>query len=884
LSVVDARYDAYCVADATFYDTPMRFPAEKATTAGKAAFTISERPVPQGWRRGERGEWVMLTPERAELPAQGWKVHVSACLDNADELLRLTWDYCVERSLPFKYLAGPRVLFMRNIKYADRGGSGKLITIYPLDERQCESVLKELDEIVGGRPGPYILSDLRWNAGPLYVRYGGFTWRYLNTPGGGREPAIQAPDGTLVPDRRKPVFTVPPWVGVPDFLRPSLAARNTATFDHVPYVPEQALHFSNGGGVYLAGRETTGEKVVLKEARPHAGLASDRSDAVTRLRRERDILTQLKGVPGVPRYLGYFTVVDHEFLAEEFAEGRPLAAAVEARNPLILNAMSRQEARDYTAWALEVCRVVERTVAGIHARGIVVGDLHPANILVTDGGEVTLIDFEVAASQRENHRPSMGNPGFTSREPLRGFAVDRYALACLRLFMFLPLTPLFHRDAGKARLLAEEIRTCFPVPSAFLEEAVTTITAPAKASSGSAAGATAGPVCDGSSGSMARWEQWLSSWEDLRQSMVTAIVSAATPEREDRLFPGDVRQFITPEGGLGMAYGAAGVLYALSATGTDARPDHEEWFVRRAERLGNDMGPGFYEGLHGVAFALDHLGHQATAAQIIDRCLTANLDSVGLDLFAGLAGIGLTLVHLADRTGDPALDDAAALVARVAAGQLEASPGTPGQDATNQPRTGLLHGVCGCGLLFIRMFEHTEDTAYLDLAATAIERDLQACLTSAPGGWALREPGPRLYLADGIAGLGVVLDHYLTHREDDRFTTAVETIIRPLSAEYHAHSGLFTGRAGIIVFLARLPAVHATLNRHLRALGWHALGHHDEVAFPGDHLVRLSMDLATGNAGVLLALDTALRPRGATLPFLAPATLAASSDFRARTQ
>jgi hypothetical protein len=35
-----------------------------------------------------------------------------------------------------------------------------------------------LGELLYGQPGPYILSDLRWGSGPLYVRYGGFAERY----------------------------------------------------------------------------------------------------------------------------------------------------------------------------------------------------------------------------------------------------------------------------------------------------------------------------------------------------------------------------------------------------------------------------------------------------------------------------------------------------------------------------------------------------------------------------------------------------------------------------------------------------------------------------------------------------------------------------------
>ena len=42
------------------------------------------------------------------------------------------------------------------------------------------------------------------------------------------------------------------------------------------------------------------------------------------------------------------------------------------------------------------------------------------------------------------------------------------------------------------------------------------------------------------------------------------------------------------------------------------------------------------------------------------------------------------------------------------------------------------------------------------------------------------------------------------------------------------------------------------------------------LAFPGEQLLRLSMDLATGTAGVLLALGAALHDEPVHLPFLAP--------------
>ena len=67
-------------------------------------------------------------------------------------------------------------------------------------------------------------------------------------------PAIEDPDGTLVPDQRDPVFHVPSWVTVPDFLAPHLAARNATTTTDLPYDIQDVLHFSNGGGLYRGPR------------------------------------------------------------------------------------------------------------------------------------------------------------------------------------------------------------------------------------------------------------------------------------------------------------------------------------------------------------------------------------------------------------------------------------------------------------------------------------------------------------------------------------------------------------------------------------------------------------------------------------------------------
>ena len=112
--------------------------------------------------------------------------------------------------------------------------------------------------------------------------------------------------------------------------------------------------------------------------------------------------------------------------------------------------------------------------------------------------------------------------------------------------------------------------------------------------------------------------------------------------------------------------------------------------------------------------------------------------------------------------------------------------------------------MSGPALMFIRFFERTGDANLLDLAATAIRMDLDRCVTDKNGALHVDE-GSRIlpYLARGSVGIGMVIDDYLAHRGDDRFAEAREGIRRAAHSVYYAQSGLFSGRAGMLLHLAR---------------------------------------------------------------------------------
>ena len=434
---MDKRYELFCLADPLFYDSP------NSSRVARREFAVASRPLPAGWTRTSAGEWQIQLPPGDPVPAQGWKIHVSAGQDNAERVLGEVFDYCVRREISFKFLRGPLALHVRNAKYAPRGSSGKLATIYPADDTSCAHILAELDGIVGGEPGPYILSDLRYADGPLYVRYGAFLPQHCRDAGGELVPAVRDNTGRLVPDVRGPVFAVPDWVALPGFLAPHLAARNAVTVGDLPYRIDRALHFSNGGGVYVGTDARTGQRVVLKEGRPYAGLAADGADAVTRLRHEHDILQQLSGLDVVPGVRGYLEAGEHHFLIMEHIDGSPLNSLYAHRHPLIEADPDPDDVASYTSWALDICARVEAAVEAIHDRGIVLNDLHMFNVMVRPDDTIALIDFEAAARIGDGARPTLGNPGFLAPRDRTGFDIDWYSLGCVKLAMFLPLTTLF---------------------------------------------------------------------------------------------------------------------------------------------------------------------------------------------------------------------------------------------------------------------------------------------------------------------------------------------------------------------------------------------------------------------------------------------------------
>ena len=146
------------------------------------------------------------------------------------------------------------------------------------------------------------------------------------------------------------------------------------------YELRRVLGRGSGGEVWLASERATGEAVAVKCVRPGADIA-----VRDRLRREAAVLAgidhphvlRLRGVAGC-------TGSDEVALVLDLATGGSLARLVARRGPLSAGEV------------VTVLVPLAEALAEVHARGVVHGDVTPANVLFAADGRPVLADLGVA--------------------------------------------------------------------------------------------------------------------------------------------------------------------------------------------------------------------------------------------------------------------------------------------------------------------------------------------------------------------------------------------------------------------------------------------------------------------------------------------------------
>ncbi|MER5864318.1 class IV lanthionine synthetase LanL [Kitasatospora sp. NPDC002040] len=823
--------------------TPLRTAGGPESVAGGPAVDgplaeVVRSAVAGTGRRGGGGDWEFTTealwctvrPAGSVVPEQGWKLHVSAAGEAAAEVLAavagvLALDACV-----FKFAADPEKLHQVNSRNSERGSAGKFITVYPADDEQFRRLAAELHRATAEFPGPSVLSDRPYAPGSrVHYRYGVFARRAELGNDGAYRSMLHAPDGTRTEDVRAASYRCPPWLVDPVEGRGSTTApaapaspsgerRTGGVLLGGRYALTAAVRHGTKGGVFL-GRDTEGTDVVVKQARAHIEVDRSGTDARAALRHEAEVLGLLAGAGLAPAVIDLIEQGDAVYLVQERVPGVALGSWVAGQ--------LRRDGSPDVPWqtARGVALGLVELVQQVHARGLVLRDLSPGNVMVRPDGSLRLVDLELAATAGATVGTA-GTPGYRAPEqelPVceAGFGADLYALGGLFFLLATGHDPLLPpgegsleqwlaaaaQEGGTARELmplALGLRTSDPARRWPLSQVLDQLS----------------PAARGAARTSGVGEQFKArpvAAAALVADGLDHLAATATPERADRLWP------TVPGGQLtdpcNVQHGAAGVLAFLARATAAGLPAGESagqaarWIERRVAAEPTVL-PGLHFGRSGVVWALLDAAEALGDAELARRAvaLAAPIPTAwpNPDVCHGAAGAGFLHLRLHRSTGDQAHLDRAS---DCAAGLLAAAEREPygltwpvpkGFDSAlaGARHLGYAHGVAGVGAFLLALAEAAGDARALDGAGEAV-RTLAATVRQDGGSaWWPQSAGdpPHVRLAhwcSGSSGVGSFLVRYWRATGDETaYRLALAAGQAVLDARWHSGVSACHGLAG----------------------------------------------------------------------------------------
>lgn len=820
-----------------------------------------EIQLPEDWGTHISNPWTVIhrPSDLPPLPHQGWKIHMSAIPKEAIDILHAASEICFEFCVSFKYLSSWSNYYRANMKYAPRGSSGKFITVYPEDDTVFLQLLEKFESTLAGFHGPYILSDARYGISPTFFRYGAFHLTKFFNENGENLFGIYTPEGVLTEDKRRPFFSLPEFVTPPSKIEEIVKNRCSPDPEKLkkilhPYEVEKSLHFSNGGGVYKARNSLTGERAVLKEARPWAAYTSEDSSAVDRLQNEYEQLQALQKYPFVPRVYDYLDTGEHIFLVEEYLGGVDLQSWIATLFPFSLD---QKEIKTYEHKALKLCRKIERIVDCVHRSGIALMDLQPKNLIIENDDSVRLIDLESANALDSSDTQVPGTPGFVPEAHCTNQMRDLFALCNIAMYLFWPSTVSAFSAATQSSRL-RRLRELYSNQTIdYLESLISKVD----------------PIAFQSKFPFDQLNPPKLDSDDLIDRMIHGIKQSSelTDKSASRLYPGDSEQFSLPGGGINIETGAIGIALVLHRAGIDVSQE-AEWTKRALQTCPDMPIHGLLRGKLGLAACLCEMGFTEMAKEILQSLNLNPVNPHDLSIRSGLAGSLIAALSCEAEAPGILPDSFLETLIFHFKKELDNYPYrivSPYSETGNA--IGLFDGWSGVALTCSILSRFFQDTAWDELAHEVVCADLNHLKVNKSGAAHINLSGVSYsYLSEGVAGIGYALNQI----DEQHFAEEIHQIIASLQMGISLNPGLFRGLAGISAALGSITGYEESTRlkaeHQLRVVvECYSFRHTSSNALfmLGDNTYRLSSDFATGAAGVLAVLLSRITQVDLWLPY-----------------
>lgn len=338
---------------------------------------------------GKDSIWRYNRRRKPHDPEQGWKLHVSATILNASDLLEIVAPFLENQEAFYKAPESLRELKKLNSGiYYDYSQIGKFITIYPRNDEHAVFLAEKLHRMTPQNFSPTIPFDLRYQPqSSIFYRYGAFKVKKIENTDGTIVLALNDEKGNPIPDVRDGEKPHPAWVSNPFPVEQAITPVEYSYLKN-NFRIMRALSQRGKGGVYH-GLDLTGSAprvCVLKEGRENGEVDWDGRDGFWRVKHEASVIEHLRkaGIE-VPEIYSAFESEKNYYVAAEFIEGENLHAFLRKKR-------RRISIKQAIKFALEIAEILNR----IHAAGWLWRDCKPGNLIVTKKGSLRPLDFEGA--------------------------------------------------------------------------------------------------------------------------------------------------------------------------------------------------------------------------------------------------------------------------------------------------------------------------------------------------------------------------------------------------------------------------------------------------------------------------------------------------------
>ncbi|MEK4395195.1 class III lanthionine synthetase LanKC [Mammaliicoccus sp. FSL K6-3158] len=780
--------------------------------------------------------WKYYHNLESKLPEQGWKIHISCTYRDVDKTLNIVAETCFKRNIGFKHLKDRESYMLMNSKTASRSSSGKFVTIYPTNESEFLDIVYILeDKLSGMEKGPYILSDKRWKKTNIYYRYGGF----INITNDLGELCIKTPDGTLIKDERTPYYKVPDFAKKfnqhLESLNTSIEKEKSSKLDE--YNIQNALSFSNAGGVYFAKRKSDDLSVIIKEARPQAGLDGKYKDALSRQDSEYNALVQLKEIEGIVNIIDRFKEWEHYFLVEEYIEGSDLKKWISLNFPFYED---EEEILNYENKVEKIIINLINVVDKMSRKNIAMMDMQPANVLIKKNLEIKLIDFETALLADSTDKPGLMTVGFSSTKIKNNSAHDWFGLKKIIKYMVLPIINSEDLDEELEKKHLEWIRKNYSTSFGnFIIETIENCNQKIFELNGS------------KNNSSLKYKEA----NALKHKLLKGITKNLT--NDQRFIYGDVRQNEMQFGRYNYLNGGVGAGIALSKNDCN---NHlvNDWIERYLieEIKKNNIESGLINGKTSTLSLLYDFGYEDLVFETIKDIYINSLLLKDYSLRSGTSGIGLFLISLYLETSNKAFLDMAIKLGDNIPEDINLIIGTDWA-ATN---TGLIDGYAGISLFYSSLYATTNNQKYLVKSKKLLDNDLKYGLFDLTSRvyQTIDSKGRALpYISGGSIGLGIALWFYNFVSKKEVFKTELSSIANLSTIRSTITGGLFDGAGSFLIIPTLIKEDNAkkeACSKILNLIEMFIIDRNNHYKYAGQFSYRISDDVYSGSAGIIMGI------------------------------